>query len=59
MTNNNLPSELAKHLINCGVKIIELPGGCVQLLGKYGSIMLTHDISALQTKHIDQLCGDA
>jgi hypothetical protein len=39
MTNHNLPSEIAKHLINCGVKIIELPGGCVQLLGKYGSIM--------------------
>jgi hypothetical protein len=57
MNNNNLPSEITKHLINSGVKIIELPGGGVQLFGKYGSIMLTHDISTLQLKHIEQLCG--
>jgi hypothetical protein len=27
------------------------------LLGKYGSILLTHDISTLRLKHIEQLCG--
>ena len=55
----NLTTEITKHLINCGVRVIELPGGCVQLIGKYGSILLTHDISALKPKHIDQLCGAA
>jgi hypothetical protein len=59
MTNNNFPSEIAKYLIKCRVRIIELPGGCVRLLGKCGRIMLTHYISALQLKHIDQLCGGA
>jgi hypothetical protein len=59
MTNNNLTTEITKHLIACDVKIIALPGGTVQLLGKYGSILLTHDISTLRLKHIDQLCGVA
>jgi len=54
---NNLTTEITKHLINCGVRVIELPGGVVQLIGKYGSILLTHDISTLRLKHIDQLCG--
>jgi len=55
----NLTTEITNHLINCGVRVIELPGGCVQLIGKYGSILLTHDISALKPKQIDQLCGAA
>ncbi len=57
MTTKNLTSEITKQLINCGIKIIELPGGCVQLLGKYGSIILTHDVSTLRRKHLEQLCG--
>jgi hypothetical protein len=57
MTNKNLTSEITQYLIKCGVKIIELPGGCVQLLGKYGSILLTHDVSTLRRKHLEQLCG--
>ena len=47
MTNNNPTSDIAKHLIDSGVKIISLHGGCVQLLGKYGSILLTHDVYAV------------
>lgn len=57
MTKQNLTSDIAKQLISYGVKIIELPGGCVQLLGKYGSILLTHDITTLRRKHFEQLCG--
>jgi hypothetical protein len=57
MTNKNLASEITKHLTNCGVKLIELPGGSVQLLGKWGTITLTQDISALRPTHIHQLCG--
>ena len=57
MTNKNLTSDITKQLISYGVKIIEIPGGCVQLLGKYGSILLTHDISTLRRKHLEQLCG--
>jgi hypothetical protein len=59
MTNKNPTSDITKHLIDCGVKIISLPGGCVQLLGKYGSILLTHDVTTLRHKHIEQLCGVA
>ena len=58
MTTKNLASDLTWHLIECGVKIISLPGGCVQLLGKYGSILLTHDITALRPKQLERLCGD-
>jgi hypothetical protein len=27
------------------------------LLGKYGSIVLTHDITALKAKELEQICG--
>ncbi len=57
MNQQNLASEITLRLINCGVKLIELPGGSIQLHGKYGTIMLTQDISTLRPKHIDQLCG--
>lgn len=46
------------HLIERGVKVNSLPGGSVQLLGKYGSILLTHDITALSPEQLEQLCGD-
>jgi hypothetical protein len=58
MTTLNLALDITKRLMACGVKIISLPDGFVQLIGKYGSILLTHDIEALQAKHLDQLCGD-
>ena len=57
MNQQNLASEITLRLVNCGVKLIELPGGSIQLHGKYGTIMLTQDISTLRPKHIDQLCG--
>ena len=57
MNIQNLASEITLRLINCGVKLIELPGGSIQLHGKYGTKMLTQDISTLRQKHIDQLCG--
>ena len=59
MTSLNLALDVTKRLKACGVKIIALPGGFVQLIGKYGSVFLTHDVAALREKHIDQLCGDA
>ena len=36
MATKNIAIDLTKHLIACGVKIIALPGGFVQLMGKYG-----------------------
>jgi len=59
MTNTTLEADIRKRLIECGVKIINLPGGALQLLGKYGSILLTHDLSSLRHKQIEQLCGIA
>ena len=59
MTTNTIETDITKHLIQSGVTIINLPGGAVQLLGAYGSIFLTHDLSTLRYKHIEQLCGIA
>lgn len=59
MTTLNLAIDVTKRLMACGVKIIALPGGLVQLIGKYGSVFLTHDVAALREKNLDQLCGDA
>jgi hypothetical protein len=58
MATKTIASDITKHLIACGVKIINLPGGAVQLLGKYGCILLTHDVTTLRAKQIEQLCGD-
>jgi hypothetical protein len=58
MATKNIAIDLTKHLIACGVKIIALPGGFVQLMGKYGSVFLTHDITTLGPKQLEQLCGD-
>ena len=58
MTSINLALDITKRLMACGVKIVSLPGGFVQLIGKYGSVFLTHDVAALRAKHLDQLCGD-
>ena len=57
MTHEKLTSDITLQLIACGVKIVSLPGGSVQLLGQYGSILLTHDLSTLRRKHLEQLCG--
>jgi hypothetical protein len=57
MTTNTLAADITKRLIDSGVTIIELPGGTRQLLGKYGTILLTQDISSIQPKHVEQLCG--
>jgi hypothetical protein len=57
MATKNLASEITNRLIECGVKIISLPGGFVQLLGMYGSVLLTNDITALKTRQLEQLCG--
>jgi hypothetical protein len=58
MATKTLASDITQHLIECGVKIINLPGGVVQLLGKYGTILLTHDVTTLRAKQLQQLCGD-
>jgi hypothetical protein len=57
MTTNTLAANITQRLINSGVTIIELPGGTRQLLGKYGTILLTQDITSILPKHIEQLCG--
>jgi hypothetical protein len=59
MTTNTLSANMIQKLINCGVKVIELPSGAVQLLGMYGTILLTHDVTTLRPKQIEQLCGDS
>jgi hypothetical protein len=56
MTDNNLATEITSHLKKYGVKLIELHDGTVQFLGKYGTIMLSKDISTLRPKHINELC---
>jgi hypothetical protein len=56
MTDNNLATEITSHLKKYGVKLIELHDGTLQFLGKYGTIMLTKDISTLRPKHINELC---
>jgi hypothetical protein len=55
-TKNHAP-DISKRLAECGVKIISLPGGFVQLFGWYGSILLTNDITALKARQLEQLCG--
>jgi hypothetical protein len=57
MATKNVAIEITNRLIECGVKIISLPGGFVQLLGMYSSILLTNDITAIKTWQLDQLCG--
>ena len=57
MATRNLALDITKRLAECGVKIIALPGGFVQLLGMYGSILLTNDITALRDRQLEQLCG--
>jgi hypothetical protein len=57
MATKNPVLDITKLLLECGVKIILLPGGFVQLLGKYGSILLTPDITALKARQLEQLCG--
>jgi hypothetical protein len=56
MTDDNLASKMTSHLKKYGVKLIELHDGTLQFLGKYGTILLTKDISTLRPKHIDELC---
>jgi hypothetical protein len=57
MATRNLALDVPKRLAECGVKIISLPGGFVQLLGMYGSILLTNDITALNVRQLEKLCG--
>jgi hypothetical protein len=57
MATRNLALDVTKRLAECGVKIISLPGGFVQLLGMYGSILLTNDITALNVRQLEKLCG--
>ena len=57
MATKNLAFDITNRLAECGVKIISLPGGFVQLLGMYGSILLTNDIAALKARQLEQLCG--
>jgi hypothetical protein len=59
MATIHLAIDITKRLVECGVKIIALPGGFVQLIGKYGSVFLTHDITALKARELEQLCGDS
>jgi hypothetical protein len=58
MVTKTLAADITQKLENCGVKIINLPGGAIQLLGKYGCILLTHDVTSLRPKQLEQLCGD-
>jgi hypothetical protein len=57
MATRNFALDVTKRLAECGVKIISLPGGFVQLLGMYGSILLTNDITALNVRQLEKLCG--
>jgi hypothetical protein len=57
MTTNTLAADITQRLIDSGVTIIELPGGMRQLFGKYGTILLTQDITSILPKHIEQLIG--
>jgi hypothetical protein len=58
MTNENLRADIARQLLDCGVKIIAIPGGYIQLLGRYNSILLSHDLLTLNPKHLERLCGE-
>jgi hypothetical protein len=59
MTNEELRTDIAQKLIECGVKIVAIPGGCFQLLGRYGSILLSHDLLTLSPKHLERLYGES
>jgi len=59
MTNEDTRADIARQLLACGVKIIAIPGGCIQLLGRYGSILLSHDLLTLSPKHLERLCGES
>lgn len=58
MTYDNSRTDIAQQLLACGVKIVALPGGCLQLLGRYGSILLSHDLLTLSPKNLERLCCD-
>lgn len=57
MTTNTTAAAITQRLSDSGVTIVSLPGGSVQLLGKYGTILLTQDITTIQPKQIEQLSG--
>jgi hypothetical protein len=59
MASIHLALDITKRLVDCGVKIIALPGGFVQLLGKYGSVFLTHDVTTLKPRELEHLCGES
>ena len=58
MTNEHLLAHITSQLTECGVKIVTLPGGCLLLLGQYGSIVLSHDLLTLRAHHIERLCSE-
>jgi hypothetical protein len=57
MTNDHLLAHITSQLTECGVQIVALPGGCLRLLGRYGSILLSHDLLTLRPHHIERLCS--
>ena len=57
MTNEHLLAHITSQLTECGVQIVALPGGCLRLLGRYGSILLSHDLLTLRPHHIERLCS--
>ena len=59
MTNEYLLEQITRQLNECGVEIIALPGGCLRLLGKFGSILLSHDLLMLRPHHIERLCAES
>lgn len=57
MADAHLPPHLTRQLTACGVQTIALPGGCLQLLGRYGSILLRQHLLALRPHHIERPCS--
>jgi hypothetical protein len=56
MINEHLRTHIANRLTEYGVQIVALPGGCIQLIGRYGSILLSHDLLTLSPRKLERLC---
>lgn len=57
MTNDALAVDITQQLLDLQVSILAMPGGAVQLLGKSGAVLFSHEISTIREKHIEQIRG--
>lgn len=55
MKNDALAVDITQQLIDSGVTILAMPGGAVQLLGKSGSVLFSHEISTIREKNLERL----